>query len=208
MPDRDLSHPIVTGMPTYPGDPSVRVSPAATLATDGVRVSHLELGSHTGTHVDAPAHVIPAGRTVDQIDPGQLIGPALVLRAANPRPTEPVVIDELPANLPRIVLLATGWDAHFDSPAALAHPYVSLELAQTLWSRGARVLGLDTVSPDCSDNPSHRPKLPVHSFWLGQDGLIVENLVGLVSLPPQVEVVMLPLNVVGGDGAPIRALAR
>jgi kynurenine formamidase len=61
----DLTHFVETGMPTYPGDPSVAVTPHATHATDGYRVSAVSVGSHTGTHVDAPAHTDPDGRTLD-----------------------------------------------------------------------------------------------------------------------------------------------
>ena len=77
----DLSHPISHGMPVYPGDPAVGITPAATLAADGANVSLLQLGSHTGTHLDAPSHMVSGGRTVDRIDLSLLQGARLyVLR--------------------------------------------------------------------------------------------------------------------------------
>jgi len=61
----DLTQPIETGMQTYPGDPEVAVRPHATDEENEARVSALECGSHTGTHVDAPAHTEPDGKTLD-----------------------------------------------------------------------------------------------------------------------------------------------
>jgi len=76
---RDLSHRIRTGMPVYPGDPEVRVERALSLDRDGVDVSALRLGSHTGTHVDAPSHTVAGGRTMAQVRLEELVGEALVV---------------------------------------------------------------------------------------------------------------------------------
>src|SRR5690606_40891197 len=78
----DLSHPLVTGMPVYPGDPGVRITPALELGEHGVAVTRLDLGSHAGTHLDAPSHSIAGGRSVDEIPLGLLVGPARILRAS------------------------------------------------------------------------------------------------------------------------------
>ena len=59
----DLSHPIVSGMPVYPGDPEVATAPATSIAVDGFAVTALQLGTHSGTHVDAPSHSIEGGTT-------------------------------------------------------------------------------------------------------------------------------------------------
>src|SRR6202165_3359267 len=65
-------------MTVYRGNPAVRIRPVMTLATDGVNVSELRLGSHTGTHVDAPSHFIRGGKGIDRVDPERFIGPAYV----------------------------------------------------------------------------------------------------------------------------------
>ncbi len=244
MPLIDLSHPLTTGMPVYPGDPEVTFAPALTVAADGVAVERLDLGSHSGTHLDAPAHSIPGGRTVDRIPLELLWGPARVLRAvapaaggllgiadvagsggasgasspaasadalasASPDPLPAVLPDALlsalPDALPGIVCIATGWDAHFGGPLAERHPAVSLALAEALWARGARVLAVDTLSPDLTVGGSG---MPVHEFWLGNDGVIVENLTGLDAVPDEFELSLLPLRLAGIDGSPVRAVAR
>lgn len=209
----DLSHPLVDGMPVYPGDPDVAIRPALTLAADGVRVAHLGLGSHAGTHLDAPAHVVPGGRTVDKVPLGLLLGPALILRVRVPRRqqriTEEALRDPLPGEVPQIVAVHTGWDRHYGGVEMLEHPALDRELAELLWARGARVLCVDTLSPDPSTGPAAAQAggLPVHDFWLGRDGVIVENLRGLERVADRATFSLLPLAISGGDGAPVRAVA-
>ncbi len=194
-------------MPVYPGDPEVSFAPELTIAADGVAVERLELGSHAGTHLDAPAHAVPGGRTVDQIPLERLWGPARLLRVSAPSAGGSIGIAELdlPAALPGIVCVATGWDAHFGTPRAEQHPALALELAAALWARGARVLAVDTLSPDATVGGGG---MPVHDFWLGNDGVIVENLTGLGRVPEAFELAILPLRLAGIDGSPVRAVAR
>lgn len=233
----DLSQPLRDRMTAYPGDPDISIRPALTVAADGVAVARLDFGSHSGTHLDAPAHVIPGGRTVDQIPLELLVGPAAILRAPLARAGERIDISAIPAGipdrLPQIVCVQTGWDRHFGGDEILRHPSLALEFAELLWARGARVLCVDTLSPDPTDTrdpqrsgseitipdpdaQSNRSMnaqetgsgFPVHEFWLGRDGVIVENLVGLHRLPDEVHLSLLPLAIRGGDGAPIRAIAQ
>lgn len=209
MPIIDLSHPLATGMPVYPGDPEVAISEALNVRADGVAVASLRLGSHSGTHLDAPSHSIAGGRTVDEIPLEMLVGQARMLRvrvAPGAGIGAAQLTQSLPKQLPAIVCISTGWDHHFGSEAALRHPHVTLELAMLLWQRGARVLGVDTLSPDptCAEEGA---AMPVHEFWLGGDGVIVENLTGLQRVPDEVQLSLLPLRLAGVDGSPIRAIA-
>ena len=208
----DLSHPLETGMPVYPGDPEVRIESALSVPEDGVAVARLDLGSHAGTHIDAPAHSIVGGATVDEIPLEWLVGAAHVLRIADPRPDTGFGIEDLeqplPDRLPPAVLIATGWDTRFGSDSAAAHPFVEPDLAERLWAAGARVLGVDTLSPDSASRAMAGGGLPVHEQWLGRGGAIVENLRGLGQLPANVRISLLPLRIFGGDGSPIRAIAE
>jgi Putative cyclase len=79
LPMRELSHPITPGMQVYSGDPAVDIEPALVLAHDGVDVALLHLGSHTGTHLDAPSHCIAGGRTAGAIGLDELVADALVV---------------------------------------------------------------------------------------------------------------------------------
>ncbi|GAA2041302.1 cyclase family protein [Yaniella flava] len=209
----DLSHPLRTGMPVYPCDPQVSTTAALKLEDDGAAVTHLQFGTHSGTHLDAPAHTVPHGRTVDQLDLERLVGAAYVLQVRTEHTAGIAAqvirhedVDPLPEELPGIVCIATGWDQYFYEELREQHPFIAPELAHELWQRGARVLGVDTLSPDPTSDEAHQ--VPVHDFWLGNDGVIVENLRRLTVLPQQVWMSVLPLNVEGLDGSPVRAVAR
>ncbi|MGY6498038.1 MAG: cyclase family protein [Microcella sp.] len=210
----DLSHRIVGGMTVFPGDPEVSIADAATLKDDGFRVSALHLGSHTGTHLDAPSHSIADGASLEAVALEQLIAPLVVLDARDRSARDTIGPDVL-ATAPEIrpgdiVAVSTGWDARFGSDRYLEHPVVDVALATALWERGVRVLGVDTLNPDPSwpgdDGAWH---LPVHEFWLGRGGVIVENLAALDRVPPSgAEAIILPLRLDGLDGSPVRAVAR
>lgn len=213
---RDLSHTLHTDMPVYPGDPDVLIEPALTLDVDGVAVTQLHIGSHSGTHIDAPSHTVTGGRTIDRVSLDELVGEALVIhvdqsllapskalgpadlgldRFGRPERDTPVI--------PRIVAIATGWDQYFDRPEYPDHPYLTREAAEQLWALGMRVLAVDTLSPDATPSDD----FPVHEVVLGQDGLIVENLTGLTSLGSSARLGFFPLKLGAVDGAPIRAVS-
>lgn len=208
----DLSHPIVTGMTVYPGDPAVRVEPALTVEADGVAVAHLDLGSHTGTHVDAPAHTIDGGRTVDRFSLDELSGEALILDVAD-RTSDEGRIDAAAlgldrfAGVPPIVAIRTGWDRYFGTPRYLRHPYLDAGAASRLLELGMRVLAVDALNPDRTPRPGEAADFAVHAAVLGADGAIVENLRGLERLGERAWVGVFPLPLAGADGAPARAVA-
>lgn len=207
---RDLSHPILDGMPVYPGDPAVHIAPALDLATDGVAVTKITMGSHTGTHVDAPSHSIPGGRTLADVRLDELVGEALVLHVPGLAAGKVYGWAELntpgriPDVVPPIVIIDTGWARWFDDERRTRHPAMDADAARDLVARGMRVLAVDTLSPDLTDAAT--TAFPVHEVVLGSDGLIVENLRGLDGLPARVRVGFFALRLTG-DGAPVRAVA-
>lgn len=206
---RDLSHPIADGMMVYPGDPGVHLAPALELVRDGAAVTALELGSHTGTHVDAPSHTVAGGRTMADVSLDELVGDALVLRidgaVADGETYGLDRLGDLPERVPPIVVVDTGWWRHFGSERALRHPSMSADAARELVARGMRVLAVDTLSPDPTE-PEGTTSFPVHEVVLGGDGLIVENVANLGGLSARVRIGFFPLRL-GGDGAPVRAVA-
>ena len=227
----DLTRPLVSGMPVFPGDPQVSMSKALSCATDGVDVTALSMGSHSGTHLDAPSHTVTSGRTVDQVLPGELIGETVILGFAGLEPDERIELARMAEllssiqTIPSRVFIWTGWDERFDDETArLHHPVVSVEAAQLLWSEGVRLLGVDTLNPDPTVQHGDFI-LPVHDLFLGGDGMIVENLTRLERLDgtdPGVTgesarqdgdwwssawVSVLPLPLSGRDGAPCRVVA-
>ena len=132
---RDLSHPIADGMMVYPGDPGVHLAPALELERDGAAVTAVQMGSHTGTHVDAPAHTVAGGRTMDAVALDELVGDALVIRVAGLQDRAMIAVadlGELPERVPPIVVVDTGWAAHFGTDRALRHPALSPDAAASM----------------------------------------------------------------------------
>lgn len=207
---RELSHRITSGMQVYPGDPGVEIGSALEVARDGVDVAQLHLGSHTGTHLDAPSHTVPGGRTTGRIGLDELVGESLVVHLDGLVPRQLYGLAEialalaggLPERVPPIVVVDTGWASRFGTDAALEHPALDPDAAAELLRRGMRVLAVDTLSPD----PTGGDGFPVHDVVLGGDALIVENLTGLEGLPERVRVGLFPLPI-DADGAPVRAVA-
>lgn len=208
----DLSHRLASGMTVYPGDPEVRITPALTLEGDGVGVTGVAIGSHTGTHLDAPCHTVAGGRTLDEISLDELCGEALVIRATGAGPGE--ALDERALGLdrlervPAIVAVHTGWDQHFGSPRYLRHPYLTRGAAERLCELGMHVLAVDTLNPDRTPyDDDAESGFAVHEVVLGSDRLIVENLRGLEQVADQARLAFFPLPVGAADGAPVRAIA-
>lgn len=208
----DLSHRIEDGMPVYPGDPGVHIRHALALEADGVAVDELRLGTHTGTHVDAPSHTVAGGRSMADVRLDELVGEALVIHVAGLVEREvcdwgrlEAAAGGLPERVPPIVVVDSGWAQWFhDDERRTRHPSIAAEAARELVARGMHVLGVDMLSPDPTG--ADDGAFPVHEAVLGADGLIVENLRGLDQLHGRARVGFFPLRL-GGDGSPVRAVA-
>lgn len=206
----DLSHPVSDGMMVYPGDPGVTIGAVLSLDRDGVAVERVDMGSHTGTHIDAPSHTVVGGRTMADVALDELVGEALVLRVKDASEAQTygwsdlLIEGGIPEVVPSIVIVDTSWARWFGTERALRHPHMAAEAAAELWRRGMRVLAVDTLSPD--ETGGHSETFAVHETVLGGNGLIVENICGLEGLPPRVQVGFFPVKL-QGDGAPVRAVA-
>ncbi|MFE5286885.1 cyclase family protein [Nocardia sp. NPDC056611] len=208
----DLSVPIRSGMPVYPGDPEVSVRPALTVAADGVNVLHLDMGSQTGTHVDAPRHIDDALPALDELPLERFTGPAVVVdaRAAGAGGSIGREYFEGRVAAGVIVLVATGWSEHWGTHEYLNHPHLTVAAAEYLVAAGVRTVGVDALSVD----PTPAEEIPVHRILCGAHAVIAENLTGLAAVlaaqeaGQRVEVSLFPLQLPGADGAPVRAVAR
>jgi kynurenine formamidase len=205
----NLTHPMRTGMTIYPGDPQPMIGPAEGVPAPW-KVSALQLGSHTGTHIDAANHYIPHGKTIDQYSPERFILPGIVADAGRLPADGPISPEHLVSALNCLpeggaLILRTLWDRYWDTPNYMSHPYLSNEAAQSIRSAGASLVGIDALNIDSTT----QGLTDAHEILLGSDILIVENLTGLARLQADVlyQFSFLPLNLVGGDGSPIRAVA-
>jgi arylformamidase len=202
----DLAHPLVDGGPGFPGDPPFSVFPWAEIGTDGYRVSKIEIGSHQGTHLDAPAHFLNEALTVEQMPLEWFYGPAQVLRIPKGPGEEIGLVDLEPyarhgfAGEAKL-LLATGWDRRYGTEAFYKEaPSLTVEACEYLVDGGIRLLGMDLPTPSLHAKASH-----LTFFDAGV--VLVESLANLDTLPDEVVFCAFPLKLVGGDGSPVRAVA-
>jgi arylformamidase len=204
----DLSLPIESDMPRFDGTPPVYVAHSHRLAEDGFRMCTVQLGNHAGTHLDAPAHFLRDGRTVDEIALERCVGPATVIDLTAKRPREPIAVADLRESVQgnlagSRLLLRTDWDLRFGQPEYFVdYPPLSPEVAEWLADQGVWLVGLDIPSL----HPEHFKAM--HEVMLGADIAIVESLANLRSLSDrEVFFSALPIHLRGADGAPVRAVA-
>lgn len=218
----DLTHAIHDGMPVYPGDPLPAIRRALTHEENYCHVDELRLGSHTGTHIDAPFHFLRAGPTIDAIPLDRCLGFGVLIDASGKRDLEPIGAPDLAPAAELIqsgdfVLLRTDWDRFFGTEQYLRHPFLSAGGARFLLGLGVTLVGIDAMSvdPSAADAASAEPgaqqkadaAYPAHDILLGNGVLIVENLCQLKRVPrPRGLFSFLPLKLRGSDGSPVRAV--
>ena len=178
----------------YRGDPRFRLRFLKRLEKgDPFALSHISMGSHTGTHVDAPSHFIKDGASVEDLSLGTLTGPAFVYHAGEGViSSEMLASAEIPPGTQRL-LLATGGT----KPGG-----VSLEAARWLVGQDIKLVGIDRLSIDSEDAKAY----PVHIELLGHGIAIIEGL-RLKDVPAgDYYLYCLPLKIPGAEGAPARAI--
>ncbi|NIC00299.1 cyclase family protein [Halobacterium sp. R2-5] len=204
----DLSHRIETGMQTFPGDPAVAVDEHATHEEDGFHVDAVACGSHTGTHVDAPSHVIPGGSDLDAFPVERFAFDAVRVDCRDLGARDPIPESRVPDADAGLAAFWTGWDAHWNTDRYLDHPYLSPEAAAACRRRGFDV-AVDALNPDPTPSPNARDDEPTgfqaHHALLGDDLLILENLTNLGRVGERFELRAYPLAL-ASDGAPVRAV--
>ncbi len=213
----DLSYPIHEGMTTFPvhWHPVVEITQLGRFGIENRETRKITLGTHCGTHIDAPRHFIPGGPTVEQIPLDWLVGPARVLDftpVTQPKQEFGVADFErlLGNDRPERLILRFDWSDHWGTMKYYTdQPYITEEAGHWLVERGVRVLAMDTPQVDSPDNGRTGPKdSPLHKIMLAAGVVFVEYCTNLRQLTlSEVELVVLPLNILGSDGAPARVIA-
>ena len=203
----DVSVPLRPGMPVYPGNPDFENAPVHRIA-DGHSSNHsrLVLGTHTGTHVDAPLHFFDGRPGVDQMPLDLLIGRVRVvdvpdrggitaqrLAAAGLREDIRVLF-----RTPNSALWNTTEGFHTD------YSYISEDGARFLVDQGVKVVGVDYLSVE----QFKKPGAPAHHVLLGAGVIIIEGLNLSDAEPGNYEMYCLPLKIANGDGAPARVVLK
>ncbi|MBU5625897.1 cyclase family protein [Oscillibacter sp. MSJ-2] len=206
----DLTHLIAGGMPVYPGTDSPDLSPAATLKENGCRETMLRMTSHTGTHMDAPAHMLPGGATLDALPVSRFCGRALVIDCTllrGPQVTREVLRPyEREIERADFLLLRTGFEALWGTPEYYGDFAVpDREAMAYLTGRDLKGIGTDAISIDLLPETDFSN----HMLLFGAGMVSIENL-RLAAAPEGVLIPFcaLPLHFHDSDGAPVRAIAR
>ncbi len=197
----DVSVPVEEEMPIYDGNPPVHLARVQSLEDgDGANVSRLDLGVHTGTHVDAPLHFLPGGAGAETLPLDVLVGPAQVADATTLMgPIDAASLESLhlPDGLERLLLKTPN--SELWARDAFTRDFIRLtgDGARFLIERGLRLVGIDYLS--VGDPEAHRE-------LLGAGVVAVEGLDFRAVEPGAYTLVCLPLRLVGSDGAPARAI--
>lgn len=194
----DLTRPISQDMLVYPGDPHPKFESRATIKDNKVNVTKITLGSHTGTHIDAPWHFLQEGNSIDMEPLDKFIGEAVIIDTPG---RNSINADDFRGNDIRsndIVLINTGTgDRHTD------FAYIDVSAAEWMVEHGVKCVGIDTASVE----KYGRKDAPVHKMLLAGKIGIIENLANLKQFAgSRMFFVCLPLRLKGIDGSPARAI--
>ena len=201
----DLTHTITPDTFVYPGTPAPAFSSTRTLTHDGARETLLQIGSHTGTHMDAPAHMLPDGATLDSYAPEKLAGAAVVVDCRGEKDISLPLLQRYDLSGVDFVLFCTGWDRKWGTPAYYeSFPCLTAEAAAYLAALPLKGVGEDSISLDPCDSTD----FPNHITLMKADFINTENLTGLDALlGRRFTFVTLPLKFENADGCSCRAIA-
>jgi len=196
----DLTVLLNNKTPVYPGDPEIKINPAGILEQSGYQDHVMCVGTHVGTHMDAPSHMIANGKNLDQFPLEKFSGRGVYIKIDNEFITDEV--KQVPIQEGDIVLFHTGMASNYHDPAYFdAYPSIPEDLAQYLVEKKVKIVGVDMCSPD-------KPPFPIHKILLGAEVLIIENLTNLEQLQGKsfkVHAYPVKLQI---DGAPVRVVAE
>lgn len=203
---KDISVALHTGMVHWPGDPPVEIERVQDLnAGDSHTLSRLNMGSHSGTHVDAPSHFFKNGQSISDMVPDALVGRARIIRITDP---DEVTIEELSAHKLKpgeIVLFKTSNSALWSrSDFNESFVHLTARTAEYLAGLSLRAIGVDYLSV----GGFHLDGSQVHRILLESGIWIIEGLDLSSVSPGQYDLICLPLKIRSGDGAPARAIVR
>lgn len=197
----DVSLPLGAGVPGFPGDPPFLLEPVRRLsAGDPCNLSRLTMGTHAGTHVDAPAHFLEGGAGVDALPLEILVGKARVLDLPGLERIERRHLESADLRDDIRVLIKTRTGGRPGDGGSC----LSADAATYLVQAGLKLVGFDELSIDGRATD----RFPAHRILLGAGVIVVEGLELAAVEPGDYDMTCLPLRLVGGDGSPARVVLR
>jgi kynurenine formamidase len=205
----DLTHAFDNGMPVFPGLPDPSFEPIAKVEEDGFAMTRYAMLNHIGTHVDAPAHQIAGGDTLDEIGLERLVTDGVRIDVSHRDPHGPIPLDEIRGELDDvragdIVLFYSNNARNYGTDAYwTGWSYPDAGATRALIERGVSAVGFDGPSADPVDTTT----FDLHRIWLSAGRMILENVNNLDQLPARAQLVVAPMKVARANGAPTRIYA-
>jgi kynurenine formamidase len=216
----DLTHTLSSDIPHWHAESCFSLKIATNyddcIAPNLFRTHTIEAKAGCGTHIDAPAHCFPDGKTIDQLKIENFVTDCVVIHAEKDMKANDMFLPEsieqfeeqngkIPQNA--FVIFASGWDTYWQTPQKyrneLQFPSVHPDTAEMLVSRNVAGIGIDTLSPDAGGKD-----FPTHRVILGAGKFIVENIANAKNLPATgAKIMVMPLKIKDGTEAPIRLVA-
>jgi arylformamidase len=196
----DLTMPLNQLTPVYPGDRKPEFKQAASIKKEGWNLHELNLTTHTGTHLDAPWHMLEEGKTTSDYTLDMLTGRAVLMDVRN-RPEIDIDLANVQEN--DFLILRTDYSSHSYEPDYFSrNPVVTRQLAQKIVQRKLRLVGIDSFTLD-------NYPYDIHKILFREGIPILENLVNLEKIKADIFTLMIfPLKLDKMDGAPCRAVAE
>lgn len=206
----DLTHTLEKGMPVFPGMTNPSFEEAFTVKNNGFKETQLNMLSHTGTHIDCPAHMLESDITTDNVNLNLFYGKAFVADFGYKKCGDTITKEDLKEYAEQIdnysiILIYTNWDKFWGSDKYFDNfPYLTTEATRYLVDSGIKTIGLDVISIDAIDAKIYSN----HYIALECSVVIVENLRNLdLLLEKEFIFSAFPLKIKSGDGSPVRAVA-
>ncbi len=202
----DITIPIHSEMPVWPGDTGVKIERVRKIeAGDNANVSHISLGAHTGTHVDAPYHFIASGVTLDQVPLDRFIGKAEVVEILNVDRISSTDLEntKISSGVEKVLFKTRNSQYWTQAAGEFKEDFVALspDAAQYLVDRGITLVGIDylSIAPFNESRPTHKIFL--------RAGVVILEGIDLSEVPGgDYTLYCLPLKLDRAEGAPARVI--
>ncbi len=212
----DLSHSIFPNMMVFdaPWHRQVEFETLGHIDLVGRRTTHLHIGTHAGTHIDAPSHFIEDGKPISEVNLDNFIGPATCLDLSQVNPNTEVKLDVIKQALgdeapEERIILYFNWARHFGSKTYYKdQPYLGPAAADWILQYNPKLLGYDLAMPDNPlDGNKSECDSPMHKKFLGSGIPLLESINMTDYLGKNFSLIALPLNLKDLDGSPVRCVA-
>jgi len=196
----DLTLPLNEKTPVFPGTPTPQIKQFSTIETKGYNEKRITITSHASTHIDAPRHMIPDGKTLTDYPIEKFIGKGIVIDVTGQKE---IHTDITKFHKDDIVLFYTGHSKNINKKNYFENnPVLSIKTAKDLIEKQVKIIGIDSFTPD--NHP-----FEIHKMLFKKNILIVENLINLDKLiDKSFTCYILPLKIQDADGAPCRVIAE